>query len=451
VTLYNQKTGKNLAAKDFFEQEIFPVFFNHEKHLINIHSSSFFQKVKEDDLNKEITFGGSKQTFQFKRLKSDITNAMKDPELLSGAILASGKAAGIDGTTSNQVTNLALKIREDDVWESWIGVCLGITLKGGLTLSILDDKIIWALFQGWKHYRKLLDETKGLKGNQVETWNGIWLSYILSESLIENDLTSEPFSFSNFRNNYTSTEKLDTVEWVKFILKLSKVFPNQTQIVYTYQLGSTNTTIGFIPIHLQPIRGVFETAQWLFGQAGKMKNNLFDDKAILDRYTTRLSFAQACRLGAVGLFAIEPHYFSPKREDRLTEKEFETLINRIIWFTAILNNMEYYELAAKLATHLQRYRNNETGGRTVRNEELKSLLSKSNRKAFIDGLTVILENERIVKDAESYADDFKQAVDESLKMPMDVFPMFVSLIRFLMEYQKHKPEVVLTNTHLPFN
>ncbi len=55
LKLFNEQEGKNLSAEEFFDKHFFSLFFNDVKHLLHVGNSPFFQKPKEDDVQKYVS------------------------------------------------------------------------------------------------------------------------------------------------------------------------------------------------------------------------------------------------------------------------------------------------------------------------------------------------------------------------------------------------------------
>ncbi len=47
--IWNQRTGRGLTARQFFDEEMFPLFYNSEKYLQWVASSAFTQDVDKEE------------------------------------------------------------------------------------------------------------------------------------------------------------------------------------------------------------------------------------------------------------------------------------------------------------------------------------------------------------------------------------------------------------------
>lgn len=431
LKLYNEKEQKNLSAKQFFDEILFPLFFDGEKHLMHVHGSSFFQKIRKSDLAS----GNSESIIRLNRLHKDIEN-MK----ISGSTYVGYAAEKIEEVTSGQVSSLDCKIDADEIYASWIGEGLAIGLSGGLIL-LSQGNILWALFKGWQFYRNYINQTPNLKGRQIETWNGHWLCHYFSSKF----KGTEPLNGFELPTTQDDEEKgvvsIPTKDWVKVIFALTKIYPKQIITCYAYFLGKTNTTLGFINIYLPEVRRLYEFRDKVFIDK---EQTIMNDKEI-EQLETFYKFKNVCKLGTLGLKSIEPkgfriympigtyQYAQGKKIDFTKENSLYIFPIIKLWVIAMLNKTELLELASEVAASILNIENEqkpESRGKTTASREATKILDSRSVKTFIDNLTESIElkphNARI----------FKQVVKEILIMPIDNFPLFVTLIKFEYYYQK---------------
>jgi hypothetical protein len=468
LKIYNQNRPENerLSAKAFFDKVIFPLFFNAEKYLINIHNSSFSSqaKVNKQELEREIVLGGNEGTFRLKRLHAGIAEAFAFPgEKLAASNYVGFAAAGQDGTTAGQTSNIAYSFLlkqnefEEEIYASWIAAGLAIGVKGGNSFILLEENILKALAAGWKHYREILNESPTLKGNQIDTWNGIWLSFLLNEDEFHSSLEELPRNFGQYLENYISKDggKLETVKWTDFILGLAKQFPKESFLGYIFQYGQTNTTIGFIPIYLPEISDWSKLFGELFGAAPKLPKHpqfVYDKRNFMSQYESRFGLQRVCQRGNIGLYAFEPHKWevapNEKGEFKLKEKDAHLLQQQILWVAALLaqesnktTETNLFELADSLAKHLYQY---QAGARSagkqseVINFLETSRLKEANKQKFIQGLADILRQfcNSGEENLPAKAENFYQVVKEAIKMPAERFLLFINLIYYLYIFYK---------------
>lgn len=72
---------------------------------------------------------------------------------------------------------------------SWIGGTLSLGVAGGYTILFDDPEITYTTFEGWKHYRRFLNNPllDKLPPYKLNTWNGQWLSYRYDEYFDKED------------------------------------------------------------------------------------------------------------------------------------------------------------------------------------------------------------------------------------------------------------------------
>lgn len=429
LILYNERERTNFSAELFFKKIQFPVFFDSDKHLMHVHGSTFFQSISDEKVKES----GTEPLARLKRLQDDISIGK-----ISGSTYVGYAAGEFTAVTSGQVTNMDYEITDEEMYLSWIGQGLAIGVKGGL-LFVDDERIFWILFEGWTLYRKYHNQTPNLKPRQIETWNGQWLSFcsqFQSSDLINEDRFQIDIDPNDKEGGLKS---IATIPWVKIVFALSKIFGNRTFTAQAFVSSKTNTTYGFVNIYLQEIRKMYELRDSLF----------FDGESILkeeeiDTLTTFYSFREACKLGTIGLKAIEPaklREYMPKGSFLYAQgKEYkfsdeESIMNYQLfktWIIAMLHKTELLILATKVASALFEFEKSDERGKKVFSTLSQEVRESGNIKVFIDKLTEVLSYQP------TNLDVFKEVVEEVLKMPSDSFPLFVTLIRFEYAYKQSK-------------
>lgn len=348
LKLYNERSGTELSAEDFFNDYFFELFFTDEAHLMHVGNSPFFQKPKEDDVKKY----GSISLAQLENLKQNILNDVPNMSIFVGAA-----ARDIGGTTSGQVSSITIDIDTDEMYASWIGEALAIGVNGGFVMLIDEPEILWKLYEGWKYYRLYISQTQNVKDKQIETWNGQWINHCLSSWF------DEAFPFDNLNIETTEVQgnvAIPTQPWSKIVFSLSKKYPNNVLTVYAYNLSQTNTTLGFINLYLKEVHEIYELRDQLFLDE---KETVLSDTQI-EQLSTFYNFKSACQFGTIGLKALEPaklREFMPKGSVQYAQgKDFkfnneESYFNYKlykIWITAMLNKTELLKLASEIAKSL---------------------------------------------------------------------------------------------------
>lgn len=429
LKLYNEREEANFSAEQFFREIQFPVFFDSDKHLMHVHGSTFFQSISDEKIEERVT----EPLARLKRLQDDILNGK-----ISGSTYVGYAAGEVTAVTSGQVTTMEYEITEEEMYLSWIGQGLAIGLKGGLLFAD-DEKIFWFLFKGWYLYRKYHDQTPNLKPRQIETWNGQWLffcSQYKSFDLIDEDRFQITIDSEDKEGGVKS---IATIPWVKIVFALCKIFGNRTFTTQAFVSSKTNTTYGFINIYLPEIRKMYELRDNLFFEG----ESILKEEEI-ETLTTFYSFREVCKIGTIGLKAIEPAklreympkgsflYAQGKEYKFSNEESFMNYQLFKIWIIAMLNKTELLKLATGVAGALFEFEKSDERGKKVFSTLSQEVRESGNIKVFIDKLTEVLNHQP------ANADRFKEVVDEVLKMPSDSFPLFATLIRFEYAYKKSK-------------
>ncbi len=154
---WNERAGKQLTAREFFDQVQFPLFFADDKHLMHVSNSPFFQKVTEEDLKS----GLSEAEIRRRKLHDSVRTKKPNCSFYVGYA-----AEDIAATTSGQVTDMLgkatqpesselvlfpiadkvlarpLKIDEEEIYASWIGAALGAGVEGGFCWLIDRPEVL---------------------------------------------------------------------------------------------------------------------------------------------------------------------------------------------------------------------------------------------------------------------------------------------------------------------
>jgi len=431
LRLYAQKTGKEISARRFFDEVMFPLFFDDDRHLLHVGNSPFFQPPSA----KDIAGGLSKSQVRLANLHQNIAN---DPPNM--AIFVGYAAKDPSGTTSGQVTNIPITITGEDMYASWIGEALAIGVSGGFVFLLNQPDVLWTLYEGWAYYRKYLNQSPSLKANQIETWNGHWLAHCFGKNYDPGNpmYQMEPDLADNKEGQHSIASK----DWVRIVFALSRKFPGQSVTIYAYSLSKTNITLGFINVLLPQVNRFFEMIDNLMHIDNEES---LSSPQVEQMYETYYRFKEACKLGVIGLKAIEPAHlreYMPKPFGRGKDFSFDTHSANIYfqiyktWIIAMLSNKtELNELAHELATALHAFEIK--GGASSRGKSTDARLTEEVRTApnlikFIDKLSEVMDQRA------DDADLFRYAKDTVLKMPADLFPLFITLLRFEYTYLKTK-------------
>lgn len=416
---YNEKYAKELSPKEFFELEYWELFYNHSKYMQWVTNSPFVQMKSGQ---KPHLLSVDERIEKLENLFEKAENEIPDASFALGFPASEAKEYA---STSGLVSDVEIPVNEEEVFLSWIGSSLGIGVAGGFTILFDNPEITLQTFEGWKVYRKYLNDPtlEKLRGNQINTWNGQWLTYSLNPEEYRED-----FDFSDLTNQKifkvdTNLVEVATVNWSRLFFSLSTQFPDNEIMGYVYGFGQTNKTIGFIPFQFKSGSLLKDVYKKLFGgvyQDPKQFESLFG-----------MHIKRACELGNIGLHALRPESLKKymTEEKNLTFKKEEDTINYQAyktWLIAMLskNKEQITDYTMEMAKTIHRYR---AGGTKLDRKTLieKELLVSSTKKAFIEALT------KMVKEMdESDLEGLKNLRDEVHLMTHEEFMYFCTLLKF---------------------
>ncbi len=411
---YNKKYGTKYDAKTFFVEVYYPLFFDSNKYLQWVQNSPFVQMGKGQKVE---TLSQVERKEKLQKFIQKVEDCDKPDASIAPGFPASEEKEF--ATTSGQVTNLNLSTGKDDIFLSWIGSSLGVGIKGGYLL-LSEEDILLDLFEGWKLYRKVLNEIVQLKGNQINAWNGQWLAHRYGKNYHQEEPMAEFYPYET-TNDVMS---IATLSWTIILIRIAQHFSDLRTMGYFYgfdQKTKLPITIGFIPINLEGIRSPIKLYQELFG----MKDNE-DNKAEL-LWGTAYSLKESCKLGVIGINAMQPKdlkdYITAEKTPKYDDKQLIKFHTYQIWLLAMLNNEELWTKSIEFAQMLQSYTEKGKNGRTTNSRQIDAVLSATNKKTFIEALTAI------VSDFEK-TDGIVEMAQIINQMPNDNVPYLLTLIRF---------------------
>jgi len=448
---YNQKYDESYSAKEFFNEIYWETFYNHPRYLQWVTNSPFVQMKKGQ---KPHLLTQPEREEKLDNLHNKIDEGLRDASIVIGYPASEEKEFA---TTSGLVTDIELKISGDEVYYSWIGGSLGIGVAGGLSILFDNPEVLLATFEGWKIYRKFLNDEsiEKLAGNKINSWNGQWLSFYFSEKFYENpDFTM--LSDENFFKETNEGIVIETIKWSRLFFNLSRKLSKQTLTGYVYSLGQTNKTIGFIPFKFSDAKSLSETYKKLFGDFDAMEQRK-DYEELMGTHIKR-----ACELGSIGIQALEPKdlrkYFNNDknikftksakvknnesdedfvfREQKTKKKQYEELITYRtykIWLITMItkNKEEVLDYTSEIAKKLLEFRAADKKGSTKYGNLVNELFKSSNKKIFLTNLTEILKLEE-----DSNIEYLKDLRDKVHLMNSEDFGYFVTLLKFDYAYQQ---------------
>ena len=413
---YNEEYGTNYDARTFFLEQFYPLFFDQNKYMMTAGNSPLENpKLSWDDMikGKKPFETPEQRKIRFEKLIKKIEESEAD------ASIARGYASlDVAATTSGQVTDLKLLNSQEEIYASWIGDALGVGVQGGFSILFSKKEILVDIFEGWKLYRKCLNETSMLKGNQINTWNGQWLSHYYDSRKYDADMPLA--GYSPYNTNKDGIINIDTQTWTKILIAVSKKYRNAQILGYIYSIGKTNKTIGFIPFDLTQIRRPIHLYEKIFGMS--------DGRNVESLWGTAIGFKTACTYGTIGIKAMEPKglrdYVYKGKQPKAHNYNNINYNVYIIWIYAMLNNEDLWDKSQELAELLNEASCNKNKSISTKPKNLvEAMLNATNKKLFVEAATEIIPLiEKI--------DEYKSIVKEIHSMPTDNVPYFLTLLRF---------------------
>ena len=409
---YNVKYEKNYTAKDFFDKVFFPLVLDSPKYLQWVQNSPFVQ-MKQGQRVETLT--SEERREKLSEFHEKILMGSQDASVALGYAASEEKGFA---TTSGQVTNMELSITTEDVYLSWIGACLGLGVKGGISILFDQPALLLDIFEGWGVYRKLLDEVPTLKGNQLSSaWNAQWLIHKYSRLFNPKN----PFAHLDPYEEKAGVMGIKVESWTLLLIRICQHYANPKMLGYVYGFGQMNTTIGFIPFVLSQIRRSFDFYDKLFQMEREKAEPLWG---------TAFGLQKACERGVVGLSAMEPKglrdYILAKKMPKYKQEDQQQTIlfhTYITWIIAMLNNEELWVKALGFATVLQNFSKESKQGKTSNSRKVDEVLKTTNKKNFIESLVEVVGNSTEVEVITNIASLVNT-------MPTENVPYFLTLVRF---------------------
>jgi len=419
LNAYNDKYGKALSPKEFFEKEYFELFYNHPKYMQWVTNSPFVQMKKGQ---KSHLLSEEERIEKLSNLDVKVKEETPDASFAIGFPASETKEFA---STSGLVSDVTIPADQEEVYLSWIGSGLGLGVAGGYTILFNDAEITLQTFEGWKHYRKYLNDPglNKLRGNQINSWNGQWVAYSLGTDYRDNFTFGELTTAKVFKADEKLAE-VNTVAWSQLYFSLGNLNFEKVLTAYIYGYGQTNKTVGFFPFQLKSGKKLKEVYQKLFGEDFPINKKDFES-------LFGIHIKRACELGSIGLLALRPQNLTKymrntkkfplkKDEDFITYKAYKT------WLTAMLskNKEEITDYTQEVAQVILNYRNSGKGtGRKnlIENE----LFASTSKKKFVEALIAMipdLEEESLIS--------IKKLRDEVHLMTNEEFGYFSTLLKF---------------------
>ena len=409
---YNEKYGTTYNARTFFIEQFYPLFLDHNKYMLYVRNSPFAEglpKFNDCITGKKEFEKPSKREERLKDFLNKVENNDGDASVAVGF-----PSLNIERATGSQITSLNRVVPKEDIYSSWMGYALGVGV-GKYTILFNDKRILIDVFEGWKYYRQSLNKTLMLSPNQINTWNGQWLTHYYDERCYDND---DPLSnFDPYVVGNDGSMKVNSQTWTKVLISIARKYEDKRIMGYVCSMGETNTTIGFIPFDLTQIRRPINLYEKLFG--------ISDGRKAEALWGTPDRFEEACTMGVIGVKAMKPKgiddYIKPQGEKSIklpkkskNEQKNININTYKIWLTVMLNNENLWTKTQEFAQILHNI---------GRENVINKLVESKTKKQFIELATGVIPD---VEDK----NDFKNIVMEVNDTPNDKIPYFLTLLRF---------------------
>ena len=236
---YNEKFKSNYSAKEFFVDIYYELFFNQNKYMMSAGNSPL--ENPKISWNKMRRGQKSYESLQRRNERFNKTVEKIETSPADASIAIGFPTLDLTAPTSGQVTNIELPIETQDIYLSWIGSGFGIGVQGGLSLLFSNKQLLLDLFEGWQIYRDFLNKLPGLRGNQINTWNGQWLAHRYNKFAY--DASNPVASFNPFGSMKDGGLEVNTQSWTKVLVGIARNFPEKELMAYVYSFGQMNITV----------------------------------------------------------------------------------------------------------------------------------------------------------------------------------------------------------------
>lgn len=415
---YNKAHASNHSPRSFFEKIYCEQFYNHPKYMMTAGNAPLENpKISWDKMRKGLIAYETPEKRQ-ERIQKTIQKIENEPPDASIAI--GFPSLDTLATTSGQLTNLVFPFGSVDAYLSWIGAGLGVGIQGGYSLFFMNQQILLDVFEGWHVYRQYLNDNQAMRGNQITSWNGQWISH--RYDVQKYDAADPTVQLEAVVAAKDGGMEVQMQSWAWLMFRLARQFPSSTETVYVYNLGQTNTTLGFVLLDLPAVRSLNLLYEKYFGTESR--------EAALHLFGTAMGFGRACRMGAIGLQAMEPKGFRdcvtkgdiPSYREK-KEEQILSFNTYKIWLLAMLKDESLWDKAERMAQLLYDYSANVKKAKADKSRKVDEVLKSTNKKQFLESLA------QIVSDFDDRTELYEagKRVDQ---LPADNVPYYLTLIRF---------------------
>ncbi|MEM6767883.1 MAG: hypothetical protein AAF655_23315 [Bacteroidota bacterium] len=431
---YNRIHQTSLSPKAFFDEELFSIIYDHKRYLWWVQNSPFVQGISKT----KPFFTTEEQMTNLDKVHLKVESGERDASIAIGYPASEVKEFA---TTSGQVSDISITISEDEVYASWIGGALSCGVAGGYALLFNDPNITYTIFEGWKVYRKYLNDEaiqNRLSPNKLSTWNGQWLRFRYSSDY-QSDYNFTTLSSLNVFSFKGAEAEINTIAWSRLYFSLSYTFPKKRLTAYVHAIGQTNKTVGFIPFQLTAGKRLAKVYKKLFGE------DTYFQKADEIERLLGLHIKRACELGSIGLQALEPKklrkYFGNSaslkfKSDSEDDPNLISFYTYKTWLITMLskNKQEISDYTTDIAKALVKYRE---GARKMDRKNLleKKMFATKKKEDFLEALIEIVKDPEVDTGIIEYIKDLRDKVHF---MNREEFGYFILLLKFDYSYQERQ-------------
>lgn len=442
LALYNEDKTRKLSAKEFFDEVMFPVFFDVEEdplHLMQVDNSSFFQSFSEKERIEGRTLGSQKH----KRHHEWVAEVEAGKKPISGSIAVGFPASGPSQNSAGQVSGVKQLLNAETVALTWIGAACGVGLNSDGSILIDNSQILEYIFKGWAYYRRFLNENTTFKGRQIETWNGLWLVYGLGAPNLEESYCRVIDKLTEHQGVTAKKESnlAKRPDWFRVFFSLAQItnLPARMHIhAYNYA-PKGNTTLGFLTLELEPIKNLSAVFSRLLEDAFAGKYSFSASQAELRKiFKAHYSLSDMVALGGISIRTLRPAKVEAFMKVNKPQKTDDNPLYSILiksWIIAMLNNDQLADLARDLGLAL---RDIEINSRENATTKIEALLNASSKTAFIVAANELKEHKGVIDAKEPAKKEMLDAAVQVLKraedaaqrqIPIDQLPLFRALAK----------------------
>ena len=443
LALHNEGKQHKLSAKEFFDEVMFPAFFDVEEdslHLMHVDNSSFFQSYSEKSRITGRTLG----SLRHERHHEWIAEVMTGKKSVSGSIAVGYSASGPEGKTAGQVSTLRQQINSESIALTWIGAACGIGLAGGFNILIDDNEILNFVAKGWAYYRRFLTENTIFKGRQLETWNGLWVVYGFDAPNLEESYRRVIDKIPEHQGITTKNESnlSERPDWFQMFLNLAQntELPRRLQ-AYGYKFAPKgNTTLGFLAIELAPIKRLSDVFHNLLNATYPNQYSYSTSQVELRKiFKTHYNLSDMVAHGGISIRTLRPAkveaFMKANKPQKIDNNPLYSILIKS-WIIAMLNNDELADLARDLGLALCAIEKNPGPTATTK---IENLLNAGSKTAFIMAANELKEHKGVI-DIEAAVRVLKKSEDAAQRqIPIDQLPLFRALAKSDYIMEKHFP------------